>query len=491
MSTSRKLLSGIGWGGSSMVVVAGCQVVFLAVMARLLTPADFGLVAMGNICLRFLSYFAQLGVTPALIQKPELQADDIAAALSVSLGISFFCGLMALAAAPFAGHFFDMPALSLVISLLSLTFPLQGLAAVSAGLLRRNMEFRALGLIDAVAYVVGYGMVGVGLAWAGYGVWSLVAGAVLQTLLVTTMSYACARHSLRLSHSAAARRHFLGFGGRYSFIGFCEFIAGSFDALAIGKVMGSVSAGIYNRATSVANLPVQQPAAVIARAIFPLLSAAGTDHRLRTIGLQLSILAVGGYAFVAAATVSMAASPLVHTLLGDRWVAVIPVLQIFALSVAPRFVTMVVGVSLDALGALRAKLYVQFGCVFLMALAVVLTLPHGMVAVAAAVLVVELVRVTLLLWVVTRAMRGARPQWLPTLLPLGVLGLVTAGAVAGVLKLIPQSPPWLGLLAAMGAALLAVVLTALLCRRWLVQLDSVGWMILKVPRLGRLLPMTL
>ena len=90
MSTSRKLLSGIGWGGSSMVVVAGCQVVFLAVMARLLTPADFGLVAMGNICLRFLSYFAQLGVTPALIQKPELQADDIAAALSVSLGISFF-----------------------------------------------------------------------------------------------------------------------------------------------------------------------------------------------------------------------------------------------------------------------------------------------------------------------------------------------------------------------------------------------------------------
>ncbi len=488
MSTSRKLLSGVGWGGVSLVVVASCQVVFLAVLARLLTPADFGLVAMGNICLRFLSYFSQLGVTPALVQKRELRDDDVAAALSVSLGISVLAALLAAAAAPWAAQFFSMPALAGVILVLALGFPLQSLGSVSTGLLRRSMRFRALGIIDAVAYVLGYGVVGIGLAWAGHGVWALVGAALSQTFVSAALSFSAVRHPLTLRHSASARRHFLSYGGRYSLTGFCEFLSGNLDALAVGKVLGDTSAGLYNRTMTLANLPVQQPATVITRALFPVLSAAGADRQRQAIGLQLSLLSVGGYAFAAAATLSAAAVPVVHTLLGSQWVAVIPVLQVFALSVGPRFVTHVVGVSLDALGELRSKLMVQFGCLWLMLLAVVLALPHGLVAMAAAVLIVEVIRMILLLAVAVRALRISASQCWLTAVPLLLVAAMTAGAVAGVLHLMPEGPHWISLLLATIAAGLAIVTTGALCRRWLARLDGIGWVVLKLPRLARLLP---
>lgn len=488
MSTSRKLLSGIGWGGSSMVVVAASQVVFLAVLARLLTPADFGLVAMGNICLRFLSYFSQIGVTPALVQKRELRDDDIAAALSVSLGVSLLCAALAAASAPWAAQFFAMPALTGVLVVLALGFPLQSLGAVATGLLRRNMRFRALGIIDAVAYVLGYGVVGIGLAWAGHGVWALVGAALSQTFLTAALSFSAVRHPLALRHSAAARRHFFGYGGRYSLIGFCEFLSGNLDALAVGKMLGDTSAGLYNRTMTLANLPVQQPATVITRVLFPVLSAAGSDRQRQAVGLQLSVLTVGGYAFAVAVALSAAAVPVVHTLLGPQWVSVIPVLQVFALSVGPRFVTHVVGVSLDALGELRAKLAIQFGCLCLMLVAVVLALPHGLVAMAAAVVAVEVIRMSLLLAVAIRVLRVSASQCWLTVLPMLLVSVLTAGSVIGALHLVPVSAHWISLLAAIFAAALAIITTCVVCRRWLARIDGIGWVVLKVPRLAQLLP---
>lgn len=488
MTNLGKLRAGVGWGGLSMVIVAGCQIAFLAVLARLLSPADFGLVAMANISLRFLSYFAQLGVAPALVQKPKLGEDDIAAALAVSLGISGLCAVAAVVGAPFAARFFAMPALAGVIVLLAIAFPLQGLAAISTGLMRRAMRFRALGVIDAAAYVFGYGVVGIVMALAGQGVWALVGASLAQALIGAALSYVVVRHSLRLRHSARARHHFFGFGGRYSLIGFLEFLSGNVDALAVGKVLGDVSAGLYNRTMTLANLPVQQPANVITRALFPVLSAAGSDRQRQAIGLQLGILAVGGYAFAGAATLSAAAEPVVRVLLGGQWVAVIPVLQVFALSVGPRFVTHVVGVSLDAMGELRAKLYVTFVSLWLMVLAVVVALPHGLVAIAAAVLAVEVARMCLLLVVAARALRDAPTQWGFTLMPLLVVGPLTAAAVAAVLNLLPSGPPWLALLAAMFVAGVAVAASVVLCRRWLARLDGIGWIVLKMPRLALLFP---
>src|SRR5262249_9758670 len=153
----------------------------------------------------------------------------------------------------------------------------------------------------------------------------LVGAALAQTLLTAGLSYACTRHPLALRHSLSARRHFVAFGGRYSVIGFFEFLAGSIDVLAVGKALGEVSAGYYNRARTIANLPVQQPATVMNRALFPVLSSISTEREKMAIGLQLGLLCVGSYALAAGMALSAAADPVVALLLGPKWAAVVPI----------------------------------------------------------------------------------------------------------------------------------------------------------------------
>ena len=90
MTKLTSLASGVGWGTLSIVAVTMFQLVFMAVMARLLEPADFGLVAIANVSLRFFSYFAQMGIAPTLIQKESLSDGDIRTALALSMGVSVF-----------------------------------------------------------------------------------------------------------------------------------------------------------------------------------------------------------------------------------------------------------------------------------------------------------------------------------------------------------------------------------------------------------------
>lgn len=487
-SRLQKFGVGVGWGGLSVLCVAGFQILFLVVLARLLEPADFGIVAIANLMLRFLSYFAQLGVVPALVQKPVLTQRDIAAALVMSLAVSMASAALAVIAAPLAGSFFAMSALPAVVGVLAVSFVTTGFSAISTGILRREMRFKALSSIDALSYVFGYGVVGLGSAYMDLGVWALVAAALSQSAIAAVLLYATARHSLSIRHGNAERAHFLAFGGKYSLIGFCEFLSGSIDVLAIGKVLGEVKAGYYNRSMAIANLPVQQPATVMIRALFPVLSAAGIEREKQAIGLQLGLLSVGSYAFATGIALSAAASAVVGLLLGSKWLEVVPILQIYALSVGPRFMTYIAGTSLDAIGALNGKLAVQAAALAVTVVLVFFALPHGPMAVAGAVVVVEYARIAALLLLLSRLLRFRRGQWVRTLAPLLAGGVCSAVLVTASQQWAADgTAPLLLVVNAMLAAAVAWLAALALCRRWVAQLDGALWVAQRVPRLHSLL----
>ena len=393
MSKIKKLASGVGWGTFSTITITGFQLVFMAVMARLLDPADFGLVAVANVCLRFFSYFAQMGTAPALIQKPILEDGDIAAALSVSLGISFVFFVLAQAAAPLFEYFYQMPQLSDVIRALSLNFIIGGFSTVSVGLLQRNTAFRALAIIEVISYIVGYGIVGLTAAYHDMQVWALVAAFMTQMTVSALLSYAVARYPLSFKHSSAQRRHFLSYGGRYSLIGFAEFLTANLDALIIGKLLGAAPAGFYNRALLLANLPVQHPANILTRALFPIMSSVGNQKDKQRFSLQLSALLVGSYAFAVSIGIFIAAPDIVKALLGDKWLESIPILQMLSWSVGPAFMSHVAGVTLDSLNKLRLKLQLQLWMVVLIVILMSLLAPSGkLINIALALVIMEWVR---------------------------------------------------------------------------------------------------
>lgn len=488
-SSLSKTLHGIGWGGLSTGVNVLFQLVFMAVMARLLDPVHFGLIAIANVMLRFLMYFAQLGVGPALIQKPELTDGDIRAALSVSLSISALCTVIAIIAAPFVADYFVMPMLAPVIQALSVNFLLGGLSVVSLSLLRREMRFKHIAIIDIITYVLGYGLVGISLAYMGFGVWALVGAALSQGVLSASLAYLLSRHEFGWRHHKQQRVHFFKFGARYSLIGFIEFLSGSLDSLIVGKFFGTAAAGIYGRASLLTNLPVQQPANIITRALFPVISRLGDQRQIAS--LQISMLVLGSYALAISLGMIVAAPDIVTVLLGDKWLEAIPIVQVLALAVAPQYLSHLVGVTLDAMGALKPKLRIQAGVLALQIVAFALLLPYGVLGIAGAMVLAEWTRFVLMTGLIYRLLNPSVQEFRLIFSVVLLAGLASFGMIWLAAHALPTKVPrWLHLLLEIVAGGVALAGVSWLSRKALGRLPVVGELTQRLPHLGRFIPVS-
>jgi O-antigen/teichoic acid export membrane protein len=478
MSKIQKLASGISWGAFSTIAVTGFQLVFMAVMARLLDPASFGLVAIANVCLRFFSYFAQMGTGPALIQKPVLEKGDIAAALSVSLGISFIFFMLVQISAPLFENFYEMPQLTEIIRALSLNFVLGGFSAVSVGLMQRNTFFRSLAIIDLVSYVIGYGVVGLGAAYYGLEVWALVAAFLTQMSLTAILSYLVIRFPINFSYSRIQLRYFLKFGGRYSFIGFTEFLSASLDALVIGKLLGATASGLYSRASLLANLPVQQPANILTKALFPIMSSVGNQREKQIVGLQLSSLLVGSYAFAVSIGIYLAAADIVQVLLGEKWLTAVPILQMLSFAVGPNYISHVAGVTLDSLNKLRLKLQIQLYMLILITVLLIWAVPTGnVINIAAAMVVMEWVRVGTMAIKLSKLLHIFAWQLMLIILCIAIITTTTGVCIYGIIQILP--PHLLGVYrlgAEIASGAIGLTLGLMLARYPAVRLTSVRFL---------------
>ena len=389
--TSRTL-HGLKWSYISTIVNAVLQIGLTAIMARLLEPAAYGLVAMAGIILRFGGYFAQMGVGPALIQKTELTQKDICAAFSASVLLGLAFSVLTYLLAPLGLYIFDTPEVVPVLQVMGFSFLLSGLSTTATSLLRRKLDFRSLAIIEVISYVVGYGFIGILLASMGFGVWSLVVGSLSQAGLITLLAYLFERHTVMASFHWKTHKRLISFGGRLSVISFFEFIGYGIDIFVIGRVWGSYALGIYTRSYAIVNLPAQYLAVTISKVLFPSFSLVHSDiARLRRAyynGLMLVAVLVMPISF----GIIPAARELVLTLLGSRWVSGIVVLQILAVMVPFNMGTALPSIVCDSTAKLNVKLLLQISFVGLVVVLIGLTYHYGINAIAVAVVVANIIR---------------------------------------------------------------------------------------------------
>lgn len=395
MSLVAKTLSGMRWTTLAMVTNVGFNLGYTAVMARLLAPSAFGLIAMAQIAIRFLSYFAQLGVSPALVQKPELSDRDIRAALTLSVGINAVLFALMWLLAPLAGSFFDNPEVTPILRGLSAAFLFSGFSVISLGLLRRNLKFKQLAIVEIVSYILGYGAIGIGSALNGFGVWSLVFAVIGQEAITLAASYAFVRHSLWPVFAWADIRHFLHYGGKYSVIGFLEYIGANVDSLMIGRWYGETALGFYNRAQMLVKLPMHHIGNAITKVLFPVLSSAQDDKQKMARAYLAGWVLLGSLAASVSLALIPAASDAVLTLLGPQWVAAIPIVEIAALAVPFALLTVLSGIVCDAQGLLWPKLAIQGLTLTALGLAIYMLRGEGAIGFAKAMVITEAFRLTL------------------------------------------------------------------------------------------------
>ncbi len=310
---------GVKWSYLSTIGSFVVQMGYTATISRLIGPGTFGTLALAQVVLRFGTYFSQLGIGPAIVQKRDLERDDIQVAFTVStlLGAFFTLGFIALA--PLTASWLRDPDLADVVAWMAPVFLLSGLGAVANALVRRQLRFRALAAIDFGSYAIAYPLVGVALAWAGAGTASLVAAAITQAALLSGFSWLAARHRLRPKWVRSRVRSLVHFGGWVSVTGFMDFLGGNADTFAVGRFSGTATLGQYNRATLLVGLPAYHVVNNANRVLLPSFS------RIQAQEDRFRVAYVGGMALLLAFVIPMVAvtialaAPMVAVLFGPQW----------------------------------------------------------------------------------------------------------------------------------------------------------------------------
>ena len=364
----QKTMRGLGWSTASTLINAVLQIAYTSTVARLVMPSAFGVVTASGTILRFGGYFSEMGLGKAIIQKAELTEKDIRAAFtgSLALGIFFFL-VFALLAPVLAPLLMDDPELVPVLRFQSISFLCGALNIVPSCLLRRRMDFATIAKVELSSFILCYGTVGVGLAWAGYGIWGIAAAGIAQQLCMAIMNYAVVRHTLNLIFKKEAYRQMLGYGGRVSLISFIEFLGANTDVFAIGKQLGSAALGFYSRAQTLVQLPIYNLTTAMSRVLFPAMSSIQHDiPRLRRVYLS-SITLLGFIIMPIGVGLSVAGREAILTVLGEKFEPAIPILQILAIMTPFRLLTYFGGLICDSTGNLTVKIRTEAAFVALYA----------------------------------------------------------------------------------------------------------------------------
>ena len=328
-SLGQKSVSGATWAGVSRISQQGLQTLSIAVLARLLSPGDYGVMAMGNFFVNFLQQLGDLGTGSAIIQREELSPRLTSSLFWVNVGLGMLGALVLWAAAPLAARYYHEPRVIAVLSVLALAFPATGIGIVPESLLIRNMQYKKLCIAEVGSALLGACM-SITLAWKGAGVWSLVAGSLTLTLSSSLMLWMLsAWRPLWLVDWQEIRSVF-----RYSMnlTGFVliNYFSRNAGHLIVGRYLGTAALGYYQMAYSLLMYPLQALSSILGRVMFAALSRIQSDReRLRAVFLRyLTVLgAINVPVFLGLAIV---AGPLVQVFLGTRWLPVVPLITILA-----------------------------------------------------------------------------------------------------------------------------------------------------------------
>jgi O-antigen/teichoic acid export membrane protein len=316
------------WRFAGALVGAASRLAIGVMLSRLLTPADFGVVAIAFVVLGFVQPLGDLGIGSAVVQRRRLTVRHLRAAFTFStlVGVAVAVGLALIS--PVAALIMRDARVTPVLRVLATGFAVQGIAVVAGALLRRRLDFKRLFFIDTASYVLGYGVVAVSLAVLGKGVWSLVWGGLFQGLFSSVAQLAVARHSLRPLLAGREVRELLHFGVGAGTSTWINYLAVNADNFVVGRMLGAASLGLYARAYTLMNLPYTYAASVMSGVLFPAFAQMQADPaRLRRAYLMLTQVT----ALVAAAamgTMAIVAPHLVRSLYGAKWVGVVAPLQV-------------------------------------------------------------------------------------------------------------------------------------------------------------------
>lgn len=331
-SVKQDTLKGTKWAAIERFSVQGIQFLLGLFMARILCPEDYGMVGMLGIFFAIAGTFVDSGLSNALVRKKECQEVDYCTVFYSGLAIAVICYFILYLMAPWVAEFFFIPQLCLILRVSAIQLVLGSLMSVHSVILTRQINFKSLAKLAVVASLVS-GIIGLFLAYLGFGVWALVYQSLSATLVNLCLLWYVSPWRPKLLFSIESFRELFGYGSKLLASGLLNTIYNNLSPLIIGKYFSARDLGFYSRGTQIATYPVTNVNGVLQRVTFPILAKIQDDtkHLIRVYRKYISIASM--VIFFACTLLAAIADPLVRFILTDKWADAIIYLQLFSFAI--------------------------------------------------------------------------------------------------------------------------------------------------------------
>jgi len=318
MSLKQKTVKGLAWSFLDNIVVQGVNFVTGIILARLLSPREFGLIGMVTIFIALGQSFVDSGFSQALIRKKECTQADYSTAFffNVLAGIAWYL-LLLISAGSIAG-FFSQPELARLVPVLGFGVVVNAFSIIQTTQLTKRIDFKLQTRVSAVSSIIA-GIIAVGLAFRGYGVWSLVVLTLAKNILNSLFLWLWNKWTPSLVFDMTSFKELFGFGSKLLFVGLIDTTYRNLYLAVIGKFFSAADLGFYTRADQFKQLPSQNLTIVVQRVSYPVLSSIRGDVSVLKAAykkLIKSTLLISPVLMIGLAAV---AEPMVLTFIGEKW----------------------------------------------------------------------------------------------------------------------------------------------------------------------------
>lgn len=326
-----KTKKGLYWSFFNQFSNYGMNFIVGIVMARLLSPSDFGITALPAVFMAIASTIQDGGLANALIRKKEVTNKDLSTTFYYSICLGVVLYLTLFLSAPLIADFYHTPILVSLIRVTAIGFLYSPLITPQNILLRRRLDFKILTKISLVTRVFG-ATVGIVMAYVGYGVWSLVISNLLAGMFTLLIAWLVVRWLPKYGWSKESFKYLWGYGNKIMFSSIIENLYSNIAPVFIGKYYSPAQLGIYNRAQGYASMPSQNITGAINNVSFPVLSKMQDDTEKLAYNYRRMLRLSAFVIFPIMLMLSALARPLVITMITEKWEHSIIFLQIMCFS---------------------------------------------------------------------------------------------------------------------------------------------------------------
>ena len=424
--------------GSSTAGQAIVNIIFLGVLARLLTPSDFGIITAASVVTLLGDSLCRLGLGPALVQRPTIEPRHVVTASHTTLLLGLGLAGLLIVFRYQIEFAFRIDGLAQVLLPLSLVFPLRSACVVAEALAQRELKFGIIGSSQAASYIIGYGACGIGAAYLGAGLWSLVTAQLAQAIIRSAILIRVVKHPRVGRLDTEALKELLPFALDVTAVELLSYIANQADKFLAGRSLGAELLGLYGRAYQLTSAPALGFALIVDKVLFPALaSVQNQPDRLKKAYVSAQTI-VGIVTLPSSALLLILAPEVISIVLGDGWGLAIRPLQWLAAGTFLRTGYKLSGTLARSLGKTRSVVIYQAIYAAAVALFCSLFLKFGIDGIAFGVFLALLLEYILLANLSAKLIDVSYRQVLKTALPGLAIAIIVGGpaeALANYLRL--------------------------------------------------------